>query len=403
MKERLTVLTILLQVHLLHSIGDTMKLKHHALAIASLAALGIVTTAHAAKVGADFEVYGNLYPQYQSSSYSGGTTTSTTVLPKSTKTALADKTQVTPVNSYIGFKASRKFGDVRAGFDLQGNISTDENAKDAGFTTKPRDAYVFVEHAKLGKVTMGQMDTLYKKYGDPVRMLGVSSSNFVSTSAVVSDVSWKGGDATTFNTRTGQHLAYETANLNGFKAGFSQAKPVALGVATTKKLSSVGVNWSNATYYVGLAQETHKDYLTVGGKDTANRLSLGYKAGKVRLGADMASLSYNKPSTTVSNYKTTAWQVTGEYALTEQWVVAANYAKGNAGSCTLVSNADCATDGLGGNIVSLGARYNYDKDIGIFMLYGKKNANANASYNKSAATMYGGSLTDMSVGVQFKF
>jgi hypothetical protein len=54
-------------------------------------------------------------------------------------------------------------------------------------------------------------------------------------------------------------------------------------------------------------------------------------------------------------------------------------------------------------MMSLGARYDYDKDIGIFMLYGKKNANANASFNSSAATMFGGSLTDMSVGVQFKF
>jgi hypothetical protein len=380
-----------------------MKLKHHALAIASLATLGMVTTAHAAKVGADFEVYGNLYPQYQSSSFSGGTTTSATVLPKSTKTNLADKTQVTPVNSYIGFKASRKFGDVRAGFDLQGNISTDENAKDAGFTTKPRDAYVFVQHEKLGTVTMGQMDTIYKKYGDRVRMLGVSSSNFVSTSSIVSDVSWKGGDTTTFNTRVGQHLSYETANLNGFKAGFSQSKPWTAGATTTKKLSSVGANWSNKTYYVGVAQETHNDYLTVGGKDTANRLSLGYTAGKLRVGMDFANLEYNKPSATVSNYKTTTWQVTGQYALTNQWTVAANYAKGNAGSCTLVSGAACTTDGLGGDMMSLGARYDFDKDIGIFMLYGKKNANANASYNKSAATMYGGSLTDMSVGVQFKF
>ena len=380
-----------------------MKLKHHALAIASLATLGMVTTAHAAKVGADFEVYGNLYPQYQSSSFSGGTTTSATVLPKSTKTVLADKTQVTPVNSYIGFKASRKFGDVRAGFDLQGNISTDEQAKDAGFTTKPRDAYVFVQHEKLGTVTMGQMDTIYKKYGDRVRMLGVSSSNFVSTAAIAADVSWRGGDTTTFNTRVGQHLAYETADLNGFKAGFSQSKPWTAGATTTKRLSSVGANWSNKTYYVGVAQETHKDYLTVGGKDTANRVSLGYTAGKLRVGMDFANLAYKMPSTTVSNYKTTTWQVTGQYALTNQWTVAANYAKGNAGSCTLVSGAACTTDGLGGDMMSLGARYDFDKDIGIFMLYGKKNANANASYNKSAATMYGGSLTDVAVGVQFKF
>lgn len=380
-----------------------MKLKHHALGIASLAALGIVTTAHAAKVGADFEVYGNLYPQYQSSSYDGGTSTATSALPKASKsTALVDKTQVTPVNSYIGFKASRKFGEVRAGFDLQGNVSIDENAKDSGFTTKPRDAFAFVQHEKLGTVSMGQMDTIYKKYGDRVRMLGVSSSNFVSTSTVASDVSWK--SSANFNTRIGQQLAYETPRLNGFQAGFSEAKPWAAGAATTKKLSSVGANWTNGTYYVGLAQETHKAYLTAGNdKDTGNRLSLGYNAGKVRIGMDFSNLSYDNPSATVSNYKTTTWQVTGEYALTDKWIVAANYAKGNAGSCTLVSNAACSTDGLGGNMMSLGARYNYDKDIGIFMLYGKKNANANASFNSSAATMFGGSLTDMSVGVQFKF
>jgi hypothetical protein len=380
-----------------------MKLKHHALAIASMAAAGMVTTAHAAKVGADFEIYGNVYPQYQSSSYDGGTTTSATVMPKSTKAQLVDKKSVTPVNSYIGFKASRKFGDVRAGFDLQGNISTDENAKDSGFMTKPRDAYIFMQHAKLGTVTMGQMDTIYKKYGDRVRMLGVSSSNFVSTSSVASDVSWRGGDTTTFNTRVGQHLAYESPNFNGFQAGFSQAKPWTAGATTTKELSSAGVKWSNKTYYVGLAQETHKNYLTAGGEDTANRLSFGYTAGKLRVGADLSSLDYNKPSATVSNYKTTTWQVTGQYAIDSKWVVAANYAKGNAGSCALVSGAACTTDGLGGSMVSLGARYDYDKDIGIFMLYGKKNANANASYNKSAATMYGGTLTDLAVGVQFKF
>ncbi|PIT83416.1 hypothetical protein B9Z40_07165 [Limnohabitans sp. 15K] len=388
----------------MQSIGDIMKLKHHALAIASLAALGIVTTAHAAKVGADFEVYGNLYPQYQSSSYDGGTSTATSALPKASKsTALVDKTQVTPVNSYIGFKASRKFGEVRAGFDLQGNISIDENAKDAGFTTKPRDAFAFVQHEKLGTVSMGQMDTIYKKYGDRVRMLGVSSSNFVSTSTVASDVSWK--STANFNTRIGQQLAYETPRLNGFQAGFSEAKPWNAGAAVpSKKLSSVGANWTNGTYYVGLAQETHKAYLAAGNdKDTGNRLSLGYNAGKVRIGMDFSNLSYDNPSATVSNYKTTTWQVTGEYSLTEQWVVAANYAKGNKGSCTLVSNASCLTDGLGGNMVSLGARYNYDKDIGIFMLYGKKKANANASYNSSAATMFGGSLTDLAVGVQFKF
>ena len=383
--------------------GDIMKLKYHALAIASMATLGMVTTAHAAKVGADFEVYGNLYPQYQSSSYDGGTSSATSALPKASKsTALVDKTQVTPVNSYIGFKASRKFGEVRAGFDLQGNVSLDESSKDAGFTTKPRDAYVFVQHEKFGTVTMGQMDTIYKKYGDRVRMLGVSSSNFVSTSTVASDVSWK--SAANFNTRIGQHLAYETPTLNGFKAGFSQAKPWDKGLATTKKLSSAGVNWSNKTYYVGLAQETHKGYIVAGNdKDTGNRLSLGYTAGKLRVGMDFSNLSYDNPNAAVSNYKTTTWQVTGQYALTNQWTVAANFAKGNAGSCTLVSGAACATTGLGGDMMSLGARYDYDKDIGIFMLYGKKNANANASFNSSAATMFGGSLTDMSVGVQFKF
>jgi hypothetical protein len=377
-----------------------MKLKHHALAIASMAALGFAGSAQAAKVGADFEIYGNFYPQAQSTSYSGGKLTATSVMPKSTIGALTDRKQVNPVNSYIGFKAARQFGDVRAGFDFQGVTSSDKDAKNTGFMTEPRDAYVFVEHKKLGRVTMGQFDSLFKKYGDPVRMLGVSSGNFNSTATITANSTWK--TTANFNTRTGQHVAYETANLNGFKAGFSQANPANAGAETSKKINSATLNWSNETYSVALGQETHKGFLAAGNdKDTANRLSLGYKVGKARFGADFTNLGYDNPSATVRNYKTTTWQVTGEYALDANWVLGANYAKGDKGSCTLVSGAACATDGLGADMVSLGARYNYDKDIGIFMLYGKKNTNENASLGTT--TLFGGSLTDMAVGVQFKF
>ena len=291
-----------------------------------------------------------------------------------------------------------------------------------------RDAFVFVQHAKLGTLQMGQMDTIYKEFGDRVRMLGISSSNFVSTSAMVSGVGWKGANtpgSTSFNTRINGQVRYLSPNWNGFEVGVSLRPDPARTNTTDASLSAMGARWSNKTYYIGLAQEVHNDYRTVSGigvvdsattiynpantrsKDTATRLSLGYTAEKFRLGADFANLKYTEDAVAAGNftsYETTTWQLSGEYSVNAQVTVAANYAKGNEGSCNLLGGGACSTAGLGGTQFSLGARYDYDKNIGLFALYGVTTPGDAATYGSGTlASAIGGKTTNMAIGLQVKF
>ena len=277
---------------------------------------------------------------------------------------------------------------------------------------------------------MGQMDTIYKEFGDRVRLLGTSSGNFTSTSSMVSGVTWKGATGagtTSFNTRINGQLRWISPNWSGVEVGVS-LRPDPIKTATTDaSLYAFGARWSNAKYYVGLAQEVHNDYRTVSGtnaadiagtgatstiysvgantrsKDTATRLSVGYTAEKFRLGADVSSLKYTEDATIANNftsYETTGWQVTGEYTVNPQVTVGANYGQNAAGSCSLLGGSTCSTNGLGGSMMSLGARYDYDKNIGFFALYGQSMVNSGAVL---ASGNIGGNVTNVALGLQVKF
>ena len=394
-----------------------MKFKTRALTLACLAALGMAQSAQAVEVaGKLLEVYGNVYPQFQNSSYTdsvaAGTASSNMTSGKAAAgttaltAAAVDKTQLNWVNSYIGWKGEKAFGDTTVGFDLQGTLAKNVESG-AGIFADTRDAYLYVENKKMGTVTIGQTDTIYKQYGDRVRMLGVSSSNINSTSTIVSGVGWKANTAATtaagtssFNTRIGGQVQYETPSMGGVKAAFSY-RP-------------------DPKYYIGAGYERHNDYRAFSGtgaveaattiynanprsQDTALRGSVAYTDGPLRLAADLSSLEYTEAAASVgkfTGYKTTAWQVAGEYSLTANWVVAVNYASNDAGSCSLLGGATCSTFGQGGTLLSLGGMYKFDKSIGIFALYTLNSANESATY---ASSRIGGKATNMAMGLQVKF
>lgn len=421
-----------------------MRFRHGLLAASCLAAIGATGTAQAMQVAGEYlEIYGNLYPQFQETRFSGSVATGTPAsnltkgLKAASTTTFADspnsKTQFNTVNSYVGLKGQKAFGDMSLGYDYQAVL---QKNYDANFPVPiffdVRDAFAFASHAKLGTLQLGQMDTIYKEFGDRVRMLGVSSSNFVSTSGVLSAASWKSiskvgttgvtdvAGTTSFNTRIGNQIRWLSPNWNGVEAGFSWSQDPSQPVGRNQSLSAMGVRWSNPTYYVGLAQEIHNGYRTFSGtgytgsattilntnpdsKDTAVRLSFGYTAEKIRIGVDLATLKYTEDSTAVgkfSSYDTTTWQVSGEYKIDANLTVAANYAQGAAGSCSVMGGGLCSTTGLGGNLVSLGARYDITKDVGLFALYAENQANESATYASSAI---GGKVINMAVGVQVKF
>ncbi len=413
-----------------------MKFKHGLVTAGCLAAMGLAGTAQAVQVAGELlDVYGNFYPQYQITSFADGAT-GTQQSPMTaglntpaTPTAATTKpnvTQVNWVNSYLGFKGQKGFGDITAGYDFQGvvmsngTLQTETNAVGAA-----RDAFVFVAHKKFGTLQFGQMDTIYKEFGDRVRLLGTSSSNFTSTSSMVSGVTWKAPTAnaagtTSFNTRINGQVRWISPNWSGVEVGVSIRPDPARTATTDASLSAMGIRWSNAKYYVGLAQEVHNDYRTMSGtnaadvatnvfnvsprsKDTATRLSFGYTAETYKLGADFSSLKYTEDATIVGNfssYDTTGWQVSGEYSINPQITVGANYGQNAAGSCSLLGVATCSTNGLGGSMMSLGARYDYDKNIGFFALFGQSMVNSAAVL---ASGNVGGNVTNVALGLQVKF
>jgi predicted porin len=311
-------------------LGDNMKFKHGLVTAGCLVAMGLAGTAQAVQVAGELlEVYGNFYPQYQITSFADGATgtqqsTMTTGLNTPATPAVAttkpNVTQVNWVNSYLGFKGQKGFGDITAGYDFQGvvmsngTLQTETNAVGAA-----RDAFVFVAHKKFGTLQFGQMDTIYKEFGDRVRLLGTSSSNFTSTSSMVSGVTWKAPTAnaagtTSFNTRINGQVRWISPNWSGVEVGVSIRPDPARTATTDASLSAMGIRWSNPKYYVGLAQEVHNDYRTMSGtnaadvatnvfnvaprsKDTATRLSFGYTAETYKLGADFSSLKYTEDAT----------------------------------------------------------------------------------------------------------
>lgn len=418
-----------------------MKLKQHAVALGCLAALGLAGTAQALEISGNLlEVYGSLYPEYNKISYTNGvagnalsTMNAGLVAPGLSKDSTKiGKDQINWSQSYIGVKGVKAFGDVTVGYDFQGvmapNKTLDSSTSAGGQQSlfgDTRDAFVSIAHKKIGTFQFGQMDTMYKEYGDRVRMLGVSSSNFTSTSGVLSSVGWKGATGAgtaSFNTRIGNQIRWESPVVSGFQAGLSYRPDANKTTTQDQSLTAMALRWSQGPYYVSVQQEVHNDFHAFSGtgltalnaanvynlgtarsKDTASRLTFGYKNGPVQLGADFATLKYTEVASAAgkfSSYKTNTWQVSGDYAVSPEWNVAANYASGAAGTCTLFGGAACSTTGQGGTLLSLGAKYNYDKNIGLFAMYGLNTSNASASY---ASSNVGGKTTNLGVGVLVKF
>lgn len=426
-----------------------MKLKYHALAIASMAAAGFAGSAHAVQVAGELlEVYGNLYPQYQSVSFSSSSATGT---PLSTLTAgrsgsptqtlaaaAADAKKLNSVNSYIGFKGQKTIGDLMVGYDLQGVVNIDSS--NGSFLSEPRDAFLFIGHKTFGTLHVGQLDTIYKMNGDKVRMLGVSSSNFVSTANVASQPSWRAasvtgsdtaGGTTSFNTRIGNQFVWVSPRLAGFEVGVSMRPDPNKTTTRDQSLSALAVNWENKDgLYLGLANETHNDYRSFSGtraaatsgriwntstdanplrsKDTATRLSLGYKGKGYRIGADTSNIKYSETPTTAEGFKShtlRTWQVTGEYQVTGNLTLAAEYADSGAGKCETASGA-CSTTGLGGTLFGLGAKYNLDKNFAVFAIAARGNANDAGVINLGSGagrTAVGGDIKAMAIGIQARF
>jgi len=414
-----------------------MKFKLSRIALLCVSTMGVMSQVHAVQVaGENLEVYGNLYPEYNITSYGDASpagTASNSMQSKKTvagnlaaSTAPLQKTQIQWSQSYIGFKGRKSVDDLTLGYDFQGVMGKNINSSAASggnqsLFTDTRDAFVSIGLKGVGTAQFGQMDTVYKEFGDRTSTLGVSSSNFISTSNVLSNVSWKtAGGSTSFHTRIGNQLRFVSDTFNGFQAGISYHPDENKTATQNQWLSAVALRWSNDNFYASLQQETHNDYRTFSGtgaaeatstlasaspgsKDTGTRMSFQYDKDAISVSAEFANLKYTESAQTAgkfTSYTHNTYALRGEYKVQPNWTLGVNYAYMADGSCTLLGGAACSTGGLNASLTSVGAKYNYSKDIALFMLYAANRNDRNAVVSSSAV---GGNITNVAAGVQLKF
>ena len=381
-------------------------------------------------VGADF--YVNLYPEWTFRGYGAASTKGTDVgqmgtLRNDTTVLAADVKAKTGTddhewsNSYLGIRGAFDFDRIRLGYDLQALVDLQGSVAD-NFRT--RDAFVYVQDPFFGRLSVGQMDTVYKEAGDQVRMLGVSSSNIVSTAKVLSGVGWRARGAASFNNRTSHMANWVSPGWDAWTLALSYSvKATETAPLRDARLTAASLQWQRGPWYAALATEVHHDWLALSLADPAStpattsilnqaastrsrdqgwRASMAWSNDAWRFGTDFATLSYTETDSVelagkFRSYRNSTWQTSAEYRLTPSLRLAANHVRASQGQCTLSAAANCSTQGLGGFQTSLGSMYALNKVVSLFVLSTITHNGTAAQYNSAPQ---GGSARNHAIGIK---
>ncbi|HEX9392329.1 MAG TPA: porin [Usitatibacteraceae bacterium] len=371
-------------------------------------------------------MYGRLYPQFTVIS-SGGATAATgprnTLSGAPSGVELVRHNEVQASNSRLGFRGKESLGGgYEAFFQIESTIPVDAGGGNFG----TRDTFVGVRGG-FGSVKLGNMDTVYKTYGDQLSFLGVSSGNFVSNSNVLSKGGFGTSSSSSFHLRRANTAQYDSPVLGGFEFAVGYSPDEAKTTNRNADLVSTGVKYGGgkgSPFFVAAAYEIHHDLfggsnnapaalsnaanLNARSKDTALRLTGSYTFfEKTTVEVNYAIMEYKETGGLVgrfNNYKHNAFSVSLEHNL-GPWQFAASLVQAAKGSCSLVGGAVCTTDGLKGTMMAVGSRYNFSKRSSIFAMYDKVFNGFAARYNPLASgnPSNGSDVTQFAIGIQHAF
>ena len=366
-------------------------------------ALGAASLCSSVVQAQSVTVYGKLYPYMERETGSGASPVGTPVSTLSpAATGLAGVPGITGMsagNSYLGFRGTEDMGGgLKAIFQLEGVVAVDNGAA-AGYTFG-RNTFVGLE-GRFGTVKLGNMDTVFKEYGDTLGILGISSGTPVSSSNILRKVGFGTSNASRFHERRANSLRYDSPEVGGFQAGFqwaTQENPTAaLAAAQTY---SMGVKYDGGPIYASLAYEIHDNFFggsanspsamrnngaadTVTSKDKALQAAVEWRITKGHtVEFDAIRKQYNEGAVVngrFKSYKNTAWMLAYDGRI-DQWRVMAHYVKSAAGSCSRL-NAVCNTTGLQGEQLTAGLAYYLSKRTFIYGVYSKVTNGAAARFS----------------------
>jgi predicted porin len=415
---------------------ETMKLNRKAMVLAVGAALA-APGAYAqvtSKAGSDWEFYGKFYPEISRVHGENPTPTTTTGLSElaGTRTGrsnLVNRMEMLVSNSYIGFRGSKSIsGGMKAIWQLESDLPIDEG----GGTMAGRDTFAGIQ-GNWGTLRLGNMDTPFKKAGDVLGFLGVSSGNFVSTNAVLRKVGFGTSNAARFHERRANAIDFASPTFFGgltYGVQYSIGNPTETAITSdpprSPRFVSMALKWESGPLYVAVMHETHFDMFggsanaptarqntadpSVNSKDTASQVAVVYKIGGHSLEADYIVKNYkeNAGNSGVTGrfetYKNNAWMAVWEARWSSQWRTAAHYVSAGAGTCTLF-NATCSTKGLEGKQMSVGVSYYLDPSVYLFGLYSVMKNGDGARYDNVSlgSPAVGEDVTQYAIGLNYSF
>jgi predicted porin len=290
-----------------------------------------------------------------------------------------------------------------------------------------RNSFAGLGHDVFGTIKLGNMDTIYKEYGDTFGMFGISSGNFVSASNVLSQIGVGSSSTARFHERRPHSIQYQTGVFGGFQAGIQYA-PDELkgdpGRTINTNTVSYGVKWDSEHFYVSLQQEKHSDLFgasnnivaalrnntdpNADSKDTATRLSGEWRFfGSQRIVGDFARLEYKESSTLAGprfqKYEKTNWAIGWDGGF-GPWRFATQYVQAGEGTCTLTIGA-CSTTGLAAKLVTFGARYRFDRQTFVYAIAGIVKMDPSALHDNWAngTPSRGADTVQTALGISYTF
>jgi len=374
-------------------------------------------------------MYGKVYPEILSPSGSGATDAGATVATitngkPSGESGIIKRVEMASSNSRIGWRGYEKLArDLKVIWQLETEFHVDSN--DSVFAQ--RDSFVGLATRRWGDVKLGRMDTPFKKYGDQISFLGISSGNFVSTSNVLRKTGFGTNSASSFHLRRTNVVEYETPHVAGFRGAvqYSTNETDTSGNnARHPHVWSGAVEWAGGPLRVALAHEEHWDLFggsrnvpsalsnfsdtNVRSKDKATQGAIIWRINKQhQIEADYIRKDYDENATRAGrfkHYRNNAYEVIWDARWTPAWRTALEYIHADKGTCELV-NAACSTDGLEGTQIQAGVAYYFSRQTYLFAMYTLLRNGFSAQYNNQdlQAPEIGEDIKTWAVGLSHSF
>ncbi|HET7362533.1 MAG TPA: porin [Burkholderiales bacterium] len=387
------------------------------------------------------QLYGKLYPQVIWAESKNPTNTGSSVSNLASPSGVCGTSSATGActgatagsrvavdtqNSYLGFRGERQLG--RTG--LKGIWQIEQSLEfDTGTGVwSNRNSFLGLSGG-FGTVKLGNMDTIYKEYGQAEELFGITSGNFISPSNVLSHIGVGNNNTARFHERAPNSIQYQTPEISGFQAGLQYSPDETkndVGNQNNRYNLSMGVKWESGPFYASVQHERHKDFFggsnnvsstlsnaaTAGAHstDTATRLSGAFRFGNHRIGADVARLKWDEEGqapgvTKFDDYEHTAFAVSFESKWGGPWRTAFAWVHASEGSCTLTNNASCSTTGVKGDLFDAGLAYDFDRQTFVYALAAVLKNGESARYDNWAASSpaRGADIYQFAIGMQYRF